>query len=332
MKNGTPTTLKYLYPYRKGWCLGQGLTPKANIRLKWIEYVKEGNNVLKASRHFDIPEATIRYWKHRYDRGDLLSLEDRSKRPKKLNKCRLSFQVIERVVELRQEYKGWGKDKIQILLRREGIEVGRNRIQKIINSSGLKRISIKRRRIKRQNRQHMYAVPREMLKIPGGLVYVDVKHLTLAGWGKIYQFTAIDHATRMMRIKVYPKINSLCGKEFLEYLDKHFPFNRIIYLGSDNGSEFLGEMEKELSRRGIKHVFSSPRSPKQNPFVERLIRTTIDEIYYYQGTEVNIWKQQEVLDKYVKVYNKIRPHKSLDMKTPYEKYIELKNAPNSQDV
>lgn len=328
MKYGTQTRTKYLYPYRKGLALGQELTPKAQMRLTWMDYIDKGNSVLKASRHFDIPEPTIRYWRNKYDHYNLKSLEDTPRRPKKVRCCQLPFKVIERVIELRQQYKGWGKEKIQILLKREGISVGQTRIQQIINRSGLKRIAVAKKKYYRQNRRHMYAVPRETLKTPGGLIYLDVKHLKLAGWGKVYQFTAIDHATRMMRVKVYEKINSLSGKHFLEYLEKNYPFKGIEYLGTDNGSEFLGDLEKVLKQKGIKHAFSSPRSPKQNPFVERVIRTTIDEVYYYRGTEVDLKSQQQVLDKYVKIYNEVRPHWSLGMKTPAEKLLEL-NAPNS---
>jgi transposase InsO family protein len=333
-KYSIPTTYFHLFPYKNKWrkAFGsppQSISPIASKRLKWVDYINKGNTILKTSRHFDIPEATIRFWFKRFNSNDLNTLENRSRKPHKVRSCKLSFKIIDRIIELRQQYKGWGKEKIQLLLIREGINVGQSRIQKVINQAGLKRIPIAKKKYIRKNRRHMYAVPREVLNIPGGLVYMDVKHLRLAGWGKVYQFTAIDHATRLMRIKVYQNITSLSCKSFLEYLDEHFPFSQIQYIGTDNGSEFLGELDKELEKREITHVFSSPRSPKQNPFVERVIRTTIDEVYYYQGTEVDLESQQSKLDNYVRIYNEIRPHKALKLMTPMEKYKKLISTFNS---
>jgi transposase-like protein len=334
MKYGTQTRTKYLVPFRKGLNLGQVISVKAQQRLKWMDYIDKGNSVLKASRHFDIPEASIRYWRKRYQSYNLNSLEDQSRKPNNIRRSRVTIEEAQTVIELRLQYKGWGKEKLQILLKKKGVQIGQTRIQKIITQAGLKRIpKAKRKYYQRKNRKHMYAVPKGILKIPGGLVYIDVKHLYLPGGQKVYQFTGIDHATRIMRIMLSTGISSLSGRNFLEYLQKEYPFERIRYLGSDNGSENMGLMDKELEKRGIIHVFSSPRTPKQNPFVERVIRTVIDEVYYYEGLEVSMKEQQEKLNDYVTVYNEIRPHHSLNMRTPKEEYdrINLLHR-NSQDV
>lgn len=325
MKYGIKTTARYKYPNIPGAHKPPlELSKKAKMRLKWMDYIEEGNSIRKASRHFDIPEATIRYWRNKYNRWKLQSLENKSRRPNNVRVSEVPFEVIEKVVKLRQQY-GWGKVKLQVLLKGEGIQIGQTRIQKIINQTGLKRKPNKGKNKLRKNRRHMYSVPKKVLEQPGGLVYLDVKYLSLIPGKYVYQFTAIDHATRMLRVKLFTRITSRCGKLFFKYLDKHFPFDRIQYIGSDNGSEFLGEFEKELKERKITHVFSSPRSPKQNPFVERVIQTTIKDVYLREGTEATLDKQQKVLDKYVTIYNEIRPHESLDNMTPIEQFKMLRN-------
>lgn len=335
-KYSIPTTYFHLLPYKRRWhkafaSPSQSLSKKANMRLTWMDYIHKGNSVLKTSRHFGIAEATIRYWNKRYNPKNLNSLEEFSKRPKHTRKSTVPEDIIQLVIELRSRYRGWGKIKIQHLLKKEGINLGQSKIQKIINQAGLKRIvSAKKKYYQRKNRRHMYAVPRKVLKQAGGLVYLDVKHLTLPGGLKAYQFTAIDHATRLTKIKIFAKITSLCAKEFLEYLDKEYPFDQIQYLGSDNGSEFMGELDKELVKRNVIHVFSSPASPKQNPYVERVIRTVIDEVYYYEGLEVTREEQQIRLDRFIKDYNEVRPHHSLKLRTPMEQFYMLKsNSSNS---
>ena len=172
----------------------------------------------------------------------------------------------------------------------------------------------------------MYSVPSDMKKKIGGLVYFDVKHIRLVGGQKAYQFTGIDHVTRMGFFKVYSRINSKSAVSFYRYVKEKLGVDKICFLGSDNGSEFLEELEKLLSEQGVIHVFSSPHSPKQNPYVERVIRTVIEDFYIYEGVERNITRQQKALDSYAFIYNKIRPHKSLNLDTPYERYVKISRS------
>lgn len=295
-----------------------------------MDYIYAGHTVSQCSRHFDIPEPTIRYWRKRYNPRYLGSLEDKSKRPKQVRRFDVPLEIKNKVIDLRTgELRGCGKVKIQYGLEAQGITLGRNAIQRIVNEAGLKRVPKGRTNKQRKNRRHMYAVPKDVLKQPGGLVYMDVKHLRLPDGNKIYQFTALDHATRLLGVKLYTRITSTCGADFLNYLQERYPFESIQYVGTDNGSEFLGVLDKQLKEKGIVHVFSSPRSPKQNPYVERVIRTIIDEVYYYEGIEISRERQQEVLDQYVYRYNNRRPHQSLNYQTPMQVYAKLSQA-NSQ--
>ena len=323
MKYGNQSRLKYLLPFRKGLCLGQKLSDKPKMRLRWIDYIEEGNSVLKTSRHFDIPEPTVRYWYHRYNKYNLKSLINTSRRPHKTRTTIQPMEVIQRVIDLRRKYPSWGKLKIQYLLKLEGINVGQSRIQKIINSNGLKRMKGIRVRRMRRNRKHMYTVPPRVKKQVGGLVYLDVKHLQLPE-KRVYQFTAVDHHSRYLYCKIYEKIRASSTVEFLNSL----PFRKIKYIGTDNGSEFLGVFDQELKKRRIKHVFSSPHSPKQNPFVERVIKTIIQDFYEIEGTSYDMEKQQERLDMYVKEYNEVRPHQALGLKPPV-KMLNILSLTNS---
>ena len=283
MKNNTQTSLKYLLPYRQKWRMFLGanlrnLSRTATLRLKWMDYYSEKGNASLTCRHFDIPRSTLYYWLKRYDPHDLSSLEDRPRKPVNVRTPEVSEALKSEVIELRTTFKGWGKVKIQRILLNRGKYLGSNSIQRIINEAGLRRIPSKKKYYKRKRRQHMYTVSKEVMKQPGGLVYMDVKHLYLYPGRKVYQFTAIDHSTKMVSVKIFPRITSGSGKMFLRYIMKSFPFRNIQYIGSDNGSEFLGDFDKELKKLGIEHVFTTPRSPKQNPYAERMIRSIIINI------------------------------------------------------
>lgn len=301
------------------------LSFEAEKRLKWIDYLTL-HTVAQSSRHFDIPEATLRFWRKRFNPHRPNSLENKSHRP---IHCRFSpvvWRIQEQIVALRKKYK-CDKVKLQCKLRKLGIFVGQSRIQKIINQAGLKRKCRKRAHIRR-NRSHMYSVPVEYKLRPGGLIYLDVKHLQM-GCNRAYQFTAIDHATRYLFLQSYKRIRSQETVAFLEYLQKQIPFERIEYIGTDNGSEFLGEFEKALKEKQIPHVFSSPRSPKQNPYVERVIRTVIDEYYKQNGIAPNVEELNMKLEQYVKKYNTEREHYGIGLRTPQEQLIMLQSKYNS---
>lgn len=303
------------------------LSKQAQMRLTWMDFLASGHNVAETSRHFFVAESTIRFWKKRYNPIRPKSLEDRSHRPKQVRYSPVVWRVQEQIIELRKKYK-CDKVKLQCKLKKFGISVGQSRIQKIINQAGLKRQKAKRKRVKR-NRTHMYAVPKEQHKRPGGLIYLDVKHLMLSGGRKAYQFTAIDHATRYLFAQSYKRIRSQETVAFLEYIQKQIPFEAIEYIGTDNGSEFLGDFEKALEEKDIPHVFSSPRSPKQNPFVERVIRTVVEEHYQRRGVAPTLEELNEKLEEYVKSYNMEREHYGIELRTPYEQLIMLQSENNS---
>lgn len=327
MYYGTKLDFGYILPYKKGFKQWDkhSLSPKGKMRLKWMDYISSGKTVPQCARHFDHPYRTVKYWWDRYNPRNLSSLEDKSCRPKKVRKPTISKESEQLIYEARvYELPGAGKVTLQRYMENEhGVKVGQQAIQRVINERRLKRVKQDRRKSSvRQNRKHMYTVPKEVLEQPGGLVYMDVKHLRI-GRRKVYQFTALDHSTRLLAARNYTSITSSSAAKFFKYLDETYPFQKIRYLGTDNGSEFQGELEELLKSRGIEHVFSSPSSPKQNPYVERVIRTIIEEQYMVYGLEDTVELQQEALDGYVYRYNNKRPHHSLDLNTPMQMFAKL---------
>lgn len=323
---GTFSVAKYAIPLRKGFNSFQHteISKKAEMRLKWIDYIISGHTVAQTARHFDYPYSTIKYWNDRFDKYNLESLEDISSKPHNVRRSQLTSDEKSLIIHVRTyDLPGAGKKTLQRYIQNEyKVTLGQSAIQRLINEANLKRQKKPKTKIYRKNRQHMYSVPKKYLKIPGGLVYLDVKHLKI-GLKKYYQFTALDHATRMMNARIQRRITSESTVEFMNYIQKKYPFKRIYYLGTDNGSEFLGDLEEYVKEKGINHVFSSPASPKQNPYVERVIRTIIDDVYKPFGLEETAEMQQETLDDYIVRYNTKRPHQGINLLTPMQMYAKL---------
>ena len=209
----------------------------------------------------------------------------------------------------------------------KGIEISSSTVYRILKQTRLIE-RIKTKRIENKNKKKINKKRiRKGLKatFPGEVVQIDVKHLPQKG-KTYYQFTAIDKSmiwavrhkyTRLSYAKVYTTKSSKKAKEFFIEAKKYFGFD-IKKVQTDNGSEFLGEFYKYLKEEGIKHYFSYPKSPKTNSNVERLIRSIEEELWLIEGTEYSIDELNRKLRRYLRVYNFIRPHYGLGLRTPAE--------------
>lgn len=93
------------------------LSRAARQRLRWLDYYhSHGGNARLTCRHFDISPQTFYRWKRCYDPRNLKTLEERSRRPKKLRQPTWSPELVLAVLELRERYPRWGKDKLVVLL------------------------------------------------------------------------------------------------------------------------------------------------------------------------------------------------------------------------
>src|SRR3989304_8953029 len=100
---------------------GEDLSPQARRRLKWMDYYEShGHNARLTCRHFDVSPQTFYRWRRRYDHRSLRTLEDRSRRPRRLRQPTWSPELAQAGLRLRQEDPCWGEDKQGVLLRREG--------------------------------------------------------------------------------------------------------------------------------------------------------------------------------------------------------------------
>jgi transposase InsO family protein len=90
----------------------------------------------------------------------------------------------------------------------------------------------------------------------------------------------------------------------------------------DGGSEFKAEFEAECQKRGIILFVLPPSSPKLNGMVERMQRTSREEIYDILEAPETLGDHNQLLQSQDKIYNYIRPHDSLELLTPYEYYLK----------
>lgn len=99
-------------------------------------------------------------------------------------------------------------------------------------------------------------------QVPGHHIQIDVKFLDLVtGTGhtlRRYQYTAIDDATRIRALKIYPKHKQKSSIDFMDYVVEKFPF-RIHTVRTDRGHEWQARFHWHVEDKGIQHVYIKTR-------------------------------------------------------------------------
>ena len=285
------------------------------MRIRFKLVVLEHANhfgVTKTCREFNVPRSTFYRWKQKYDNEGRSGLY--RKKPVAYSHPRKTLpEVVEKILEIRTEYQ-IGALRIKYYLERyHGVRISESTVTRILKAHGLSRLP------KTAPRRALHT-KRYAKKVPGHHVQVDVKFLQLKNREgktvKRYQYTAIDDATRIRALEIFPKHNQDCAIKFMDYIIEKFPF-RISTVRTDRGHEFHSPFHWHIEDQGIRHVYIKPRTPQLNGKVERSHRTDQTEFYQLLTYTGDIDLNSKLKD-WENFYNYDRPHISLDGKTPYE--------------
>jgi putative transposase len=101
-----------------------------------------------------------------------------------------------------------------------------------------------------------------------------------------------------------------------------FPYDTAPkYLLRDRDAIYGSVFVQRVQGMGIKEKLIAPRSPWQNPFVERLIgsirRECLDRVIVFHERQL-----RQILESYFQYYHNVRPHRSLDHDSPVPRPVE----------
>jgi transposase InsO family protein len=315
------------------------LSKAAKQRLGWMEFYKSHDrNARLTCRHFGLSPDVFYRWKKRYQPGYLVSLEDNttSRRPKHVRQPMTDRLTVLRIRQLREQYPRWGKKKLHALLVDEGhtisqASVGRTltRLRKAGRLNEPPVVTAKLAGIKRRSiSKRIYAKRRDWTYIPklaGDLAQVDTLHITQLEGGKRYQFTASDYVSKFTARTAASHVTSTSASSILDAMEKRWPV-KLKAIQVDGGSEFMKVFEQACESRGIKLYVLPPHSPKLNGVVERMNRTSREEIYDLGLHDLlSISEHNQLLEEQDYIYNHIRPHETLGQKTPNKYYESIKH-------
>ena len=306
------------------------LSREAKARLDMLDWHdRHGRCVARTARHFGFSRPTLYRWLARYDRHRLESLEDRSSRPHHRRRPTWTLAELVAVRRARLAYPRWGKDKLAVLLRREGLVLSVSMVGRILErlrATGELREPTHRRisaRKRAWRRPHAVRKPREFAAVhPGDLVQVDTLDVRPVPGQVLKQFTARDVVSRWDVLELASTASARSAVAILDALAARMPFG-VRAISVDNGSEFMAGFEQACAERGIALYTLPPRSPKLNGLVERANGTHTTEFYEVTDAEPVLADLRSALLAWETVYNTIRPHQSLGYRTPAEYLASL---------
>lgn len=166
-------------------------------------------------------------------------------------------------------------------------------------------------KIKKINRQKVLRKPKDFKsEYAGHLVALDTVEIFINGIRK-YLITFEDVHTRFGFAWATTSHASKAAKEFFDLCVKVFPYSfNMLYVLTDNGSEFMKHFTDELKRLHLIHYHTYPKTPKMNAHVERFNKTIQEDFvnYRYQLLRDDIDEFNRQLMDWLIFYNTDRAH------------------------
>ena len=290
---------------------------KVELRLEFVKRVVVGREpISRLCEEYGISRPTGYLWLRRYqETRKIQSLVDKSHRPITCPN-RTDERIEAKVIELRNKY-GWGADKLKVLLAREGIEVPRITINRIIHRNGLLiEEDCSKPAVKRFEKER----PNEMWQ-------VDLKGCMGRGPARCEPLSILDDHSRFLvglfptRTSKLPPIQAAFQITFEKYgiPDRLLMDHGVPWWGNAqvNG---LSRLSVWLMKQDIRLTFSGYNHPQTQGKVERFHKTLAGSVRH-KGTPTRFENWSPLLATIRHEYNHIRPHESLGMDVPASRYL-----------
>jgi putative transposase len=209
---------------------------------------------------------------------------------------------------------------MQIWLQKQGYEVNRKRIQRLMRMLGIEAIYAKPNLSKPAPGHRIYPYLLRGMKIDrvNQVWSTDITYVRLKG-GFVYLTAILDWFSRyVLSWEVSMTLDhSFC----VSALDSALRIARPEIFNSDQGAQFTSdEFTGRLKSDGILISMDGRGRALDNVFVERLWRTVKYEEVYLKDYD-DVPDAIGHLKRYFRFYNRNRPHQALNYRTPEDVYF-----------
>jgi transposase InsO family protein len=288
-----------------------------------LAVISDGLSVSQAAEKVGVSRQTLHAWLARYEAGGLDGLVDRSHRPASCPH-QMSAAVEAMLLELRRSRPYWGPRRLVFeLAKRHVVPVpSESAVYRALVRAGMIDPSLRDRRSRKWKRwERGAAMELWQMDVVGGF--------PLADGTSAKALTGIDDHSRMCvcaRLMARERTRAVCDGLRAALATYGAPEQTL----TDNGKVFTGRFHHPpvevlfdaiCRQNGIEHLLTQPRSPTTTGKIERFHRSLRAEFLSNKPAFTNLRTAQQALDEWVKYYNTARPHQSLQMTTPAERFV-----------
>jgi putative transposase len=231
------------------------------------------------------------------------------------------LELMRRIDALHLEFPFAGARMLRRLLAADGSKVGRRHVKTLMARMGIEALYRRPRTTKPEPGHKIYPYLLRGLEIvrPNQVWALDITYIAMAK-GFVYLAVVLDWFSRRVlawRVSITMEA-SFCVETLEEALANH---GKPDICNTDQGSQFTCEAFTDvLHKNEIKISMDGKGAWRDNVFVERLWRTVKYEEVYLRAYD-SVSDARASIGRYLDLYNRRRPHSSLDDMTPDQVYF-----------
>lgn len=287
-----------------------------------LAVISDGLSITQVASKIGVSRQTLHAWLVRYEAEGLDGLADRSHRPVTCPH-QMPAQVEATMLELRRSRPYWGPRRLVFELAKRDVAPlpSESAVYRALLRAGLIDPSLRDRRARKWKRWERGAsMELWQMDVVGGF--------PLADGTSAKALTGIDDHSRMCvcaRLMARERTRAVCDG-LREALATYGTPDQIL---TDNGKVFTGRFHHPAvevlfdaicREHGIEHLLTQPRSPTTTGKIERFHRSLRAEFLSTAAPFRDLKTAQAALDAWVCEYNTVRPHQSLQMATPAQRF------------
>lgn len=286
-----------------------------------LAVIQDGWKVTEVAERLGVARQSVHNWIARYEAGGLAALADKSHRPASCAH-QIPPQLEAMICEIRRNHPGWGPRRILHELGKQGVDPlpGRTSVYRCLKRHNLVEL---RRRKKRRDEFRRWERERPMqlwqMDVMSGVLLNDDTDLKLV--------TGVDdHSRFCVAAGLVTRATARAVCEVFSSAMKTYGIPDEVL--TDNGKVFTGRFgthkaevlfDRMCRENGISHRLTAPRSPTTTGKIERFHQSIKKELLA-DRTFPSFDAAQEAIDAWVHDYNTERPHQSLEMAVPAERF------------
>lgn len=241
--------------------------------------------------------------------------------------------LARRIDEMYLDSPEMGARRISYCLGREGLHVGRRVVERIMKHMGIEAVYCKPNTSKPApgHKIYPYLLRHLAIKQTDQVWCADITYIPMAR-GTCYLVAVMDWRSRA--VLAWRLSNSMdvrfCLEAYHEAVRKAGRAPDIF--NTDQGSQFTcREWTGALEAHGVRISMDGKGRWRDNVMIERLWRSVKYEGVYLWAYE-DMHQMEEALGNWFERYNRWKPHKSLEMLTPWQVYRSQEPVPWSKQA